>query len=133
MRYVISSFGKLYFLVNYIIWILLLDTLAIIPFSRLRANQQPIKYAVLKILNVLTNITLNIFFLIYLPKIARAKLSLAARIKDLSISNGIIYFDFLNIGTSSKKVINYVNLIFFRVKVNCPMHYYFQQKLIIRN
>ena len=56
--------------VTYIIWILVLDALVIIPFSKLRAKQKPISYAVIKILNVAINLVFNLFFLILLPKIA---------------------------------------------------------------
>ena len=56
--------------VTYGIWILVLDALVIIPFSKLRALQRPIYYAVLKIGNVLVNLLFNLFFLILLPKLA---------------------------------------------------------------
>ncbi len=56
--------------VTYLVWILLLDALVIIPFSKLRAQQRPIRYAVIKVGNVLVNLILNVFFLIYLPKLA---------------------------------------------------------------
>lgn len=56
--------------ITYIIWILALDALVIIPFSKLRAYQKPLFYAVVKIGNVAVNLGLNLFFLIYLPKIA---------------------------------------------------------------
>ena len=49
------------------IWILALDALAIIPFSKIRAESRPIKYAVIKISNVVINLSLNIFFLAFLP------------------------------------------------------------------
>lgn len=52
------------------IWILALDALAIIPFSKIRAESRPIKYAIIKISNVLINLLLNIFFLAFLPKLA---------------------------------------------------------------
>ncbi len=55
--------------VTYAIWILVLDALVIIPFSKLRAEQRPIVYAVIKIGNVLINMILNLFFLLYLPDI----------------------------------------------------------------
>jgi O-antigen/teichoic acid export membrane protein len=58
--------------VTYIIWILALDALVIIPFSRLRANQQPTRYAIIKIGNVIVNLGFNLFFLIYLPKIIKS-------------------------------------------------------------
>ena len=56
----------------YTIWILVLDALVIVPFSKLRAYQRPMIYAAIKIGNVVVNLSLNVFFLIYLPKIAQA-------------------------------------------------------------
>lgn len=56
--------------VTYTIWMLVLDALVIIPFSKLRADSRPIAYAVVKIGNVLVNLSFNIFFLIYLPDLA---------------------------------------------------------------
>jgi O-antigen/teichoic acid export membrane protein len=55
----------------YTIWILVLDALVIVPFSKLRAYQRPMIYAVIKIGNVVVNLSLNVFFLIYLPEIAQ--------------------------------------------------------------
>ena len=51
-------------------YILVLDALVIIPFALLRANEKPLKYAVLKTVNVAINLGLNIFFLLVLPKLA---------------------------------------------------------------
>ena len=56
--------------VTYAIWILVLDALVIVPFSKLRANQKPMLYAIIKIGNVAINLALNLFFLLLLPKIA---------------------------------------------------------------
>lgn len=58
--------------ITYSIWILVLDALVIVPFSKLRANQRPIRYAVIKIGNVMVNLLLNLFFLLLLPKLAEA-------------------------------------------------------------
>ncbi|MBC7605357.1 MAG: oligosaccharide flippase family protein [Burkholderiales bacterium] len=58
--------------ITYTIWILVLDALVIVPFSILRAHQKPMTYAVVKIGNVFVNLSFNIFFLLYLPKIAVA-------------------------------------------------------------
>ena len=55
--------------ITYTIWILVLDALVIIPFSKLRAFQRPTMYAIVKIGNVLVNLLLSVFFLIYLPKL----------------------------------------------------------------
>jgi len=73
----------------YTIWILTLDALAIIPFSKLRAEKKPIKYATIKMANVSINLLLNVFFLALLPKLAAYN------------SNGIlssIYFENSQIG-----------------------------------
>jgi len=52
--------------INLVIWILLFDALVIIPFAWLRANEKPMRYAVIKIFNVIVTIGLNIFFLLFL-------------------------------------------------------------------
>lgn len=53
---------------EYISWIIIivaLDTLAVMPFSKLRFDGRPRKYAFIKILNIVINIGLVIFFLVY--------------------------------------------------------------------
>ena len=52
--------------ITYSIWILALDALVIIPFSKLRALQRPIMYAIIKIGNVLVNLLLSVLFFVYL-------------------------------------------------------------------
>jgi O-antigen/teichoic acid export membrane protein len=71
------------------IWILVLDALVIVPFSKLRAHQKPMRYAAIKIGNVMVNFTLSVFFLLLLPKIATTN-------PDGIMS--IIYFDNFQIG-----------------------------------
>ncbi len=55
---------------GYAIFILTLDALVIVPFAWLRANEKPMRYAIVKILNVAINLGLNVFFLYFLPKLA---------------------------------------------------------------
>ncbi len=57
--------------INLVIWILLLDALVIIPFAWLRANEKPMRYAIIKLLNVIINIGLNLFFLLALRDLAQ--------------------------------------------------------------
>lgn len=57
--------------VKYVLWILVLDALVIIPFSKLRAEQRPRFYSAIKMGNVLVNAFLNVFFLYLLPKLAQ--------------------------------------------------------------
>lgn len=53
--------------IGYVFGILTLDALVIIPFAWLRANEKPMRYAIVKIANVVMNLGLTIFFLILLP------------------------------------------------------------------
>ncbi|WP_299382877.1 oligosaccharide flippase family protein [uncultured Lacinutrix sp.] len=55
---------------NLIFIILLLDALVIIPFSWLRATAKPMRYAIIKILNVAINLGLNVFLLLYLYELS---------------------------------------------------------------
>lgn len=56
--------------ITYTIWILTLDALAIIPFSKLRAEKKPFRYAVIKVGNVTVNLLFCVFFLAFLPQLA---------------------------------------------------------------
>jgi len=59
--------------VNYItlvVWILFLDALVIIPFAALRAQGKPVKYTAVKLTNVVINLGLNIFLLVYLKALS---------------------------------------------------------------
>jgi O-antigen/teichoic acid export membrane protein len=64
-----SSSGVDIKFVRYAIGILALDALVIIPFAWLRANEKPMKYAIVKITNVAINLGLNLFFLLLLPTV----------------------------------------------------------------
>jgi len=55
---------------NLVFVILLLDALVIIPFAWLRATAKPMRYAIIKILNVAVNLGLNVFLLLYLKDVA---------------------------------------------------------------
>jgi O-antigen/teichoic acid export membrane protein len=50
--------------ISWVILIVALDTLCVMPFARLRQHQRPIKYASIKIINILINIGLVVFFLV---------------------------------------------------------------------
>ncbi|WP_271768314.1 oligosaccharide flippase family protein [Aquimarina algiphila] len=75
-----------------VIWILLLDALVIIPFAWLRANERPMKYSFIKILNVFINLGLNVFLLIYLKKLSDDFSSL----KSIVIDNYEINYIFIS-------------------------------------
>ncbi len=55
---------------EYIVWfalILALDAVCAIPFARLRNQERPIRFAVLKTVNIAANIGFNLFFLVFCP------------------------------------------------------------------
>ncbi|RVT79997.1 polysaccharide biosynthesis protein [Flavobacterium sufflavum] len=79
--------------ITYTIWILALDALVIIPFSKLRAFQRPMMYAIIKVGNVLVNLLLSILFLIYLPKLA--ELNPTGLISSFYVENFQIGYIFL--------------------------------------
>lgn len=53
--------------VTYALLILVLDALVILPFAWFRANERPMRYAIIKILNVCMNLGCNLFFFLLLP------------------------------------------------------------------
>ena len=55
---------------EYITWcvlILAIDTMAAIPFARLRQEERPRKYAFVRVAGIMVNILLTLFFLVYSP------------------------------------------------------------------
>lgn len=99
--------------ITYAIWILVLDALVIVPFSKLRANQRPMQYAIIKISNVAVNLLLNLFFLLWLPKIAASNPN--SFIGNLYVENyeiGYIFVSFLAANLLTLLVLspNYISL-----------------------
>ncbi|AVI50649.1 polysaccharide biosynthesis protein [Pukyongia salina] len=58
--------------ITYGLIILALDALAVLPFAWFRANEKPMRYAVIKIFNVAINLGLNLFFFLVLPGLAES-------------------------------------------------------------
>lgn len=57
---------------EYILWfgfILAIDAFTAIPFARLRLNNRPLKFAVVRLINIGFNIGFNLFFLLLCPKL----------------------------------------------------------------
>ena len=53
--------------VRWFAWILALDALASIPFARLRAQNRPGRFALIRMINICVNIGLNLFLLLLMP------------------------------------------------------------------
>ena len=99
--------------VNYIvlvIWTLFLDALVIIPFAYLRAQGKPVKYTAVKLTNVVVNLGLNIFLLVYL--------------KALSVDNSI--WDSIYIANFEVSYIFIANLLASAVTLFILLPFYFK-------
>ncbi|MFN5942728.1 MAG: lipopolysaccharide biosynthesis protein, partial [Bacteroidota bacterium] len=58
--------------INYAIAIVAIDTIAVIPFAKLRQQEQPLKYAFIKIGGILTTLLLTAWFVLYSPDFCKA-------------------------------------------------------------
>ena len=57
--------------IKYFIYILIADALAVIPFAKVRADGRSIRYSIIKFVNILTFIGLNLFFIFVIPIIIK--------------------------------------------------------------
>jgi O-antigen/teichoic acid export membrane protein len=53
--------------IRYFVYILVADALAVIPFAKIRAEGKPLRYSLIKLINILTFIGLNFLFLLVIP------------------------------------------------------------------
>jgi O-antigen/teichoic acid export membrane protein len=53
--------------IRYFIAILVLDAWCVIPFAKLRADDRPVKYGVIKLINIAITVSLNIIFILGIP------------------------------------------------------------------
>jgi O-antigen/teichoic acid export membrane protein len=57
--------------VQYLIWILFIDAICVIPFAKLRADGRPIKYSLIKFLNIGFFVALNLTFIYVIPSMIK--------------------------------------------------------------
>ncbi len=57
--------------IRYFIYILIADALAVIPFAKIRAEGKPIRYSLIKFINILTFVGFNLFFIFLVPLIIK--------------------------------------------------------------
>lgn len=55
--------------VHYFVWILFIDAICVIPFAKLRADEKPMRFSMIKFLNIGTFIGFNLIFLLLVPAI----------------------------------------------------------------
>lgn len=82
----------------WMIWIVCLDTLSTIPFAKLRHEGRPRKFALIKLLNILINVTLVVFWLILCPYLLKQGWDIPQWIYSPAI--GIGYLIIANLGAS---------------------------------
>lgn len=57
--------------VQYFLWLLFSDAICIIPFAKLRADGKPFRYSLLKFVNILTYVSVCLFFIYVIPAIIK--------------------------------------------------------------
>ena len=78
-----------------LIGILTLDTLAVIPFAYLRATNRPIRYTVIKLLNVFVIVAINLIFLKFIPEFIKEGKQLPTFLITSFNSTAIVNFIFI--------------------------------------
>jgi O-antigen/teichoic acid export membrane protein len=89
------DFGQNPLQLKLFIGIMALDTLCVIPFAYLRASNRPIKYALIKLINVGVIVLINLVFLKFVPEFIEAKKSVPELLKNLFNSTYIVNFIFI--------------------------------------
>jgi O-antigen/teichoic acid export membrane protein len=76
------------------IGIMALDTLAVIPFAFLRAANRPIRYAIIKLINVGIIVSINLVFLKFIPKFLSEGKSIPQLLENVYNNTYIVNFIF---------------------------------------
>lgn len=102
---------------RYVVWalqILVLDALVIIPFVWYRANEKPLKYAFIKILNVCINLGFNLFFFLVLPKLD--SINIGDTYYVIAISEQPVDYIFISNVIASAATLLMVLPLYFKIK-----------------
>ncbi|WEK19726.1 MAG: polysaccharide biosynthesis C-terminal domain-containing protein [Candidatus Pedobacter colombiensis] len=57
--------------VHYFVWLLFIDAICVIPFAKVRADERPMRFSLIKFLNIGSFIGFNLFFLFVIPAIIK--------------------------------------------------------------
>jgi O-antigen/teichoic acid export membrane protein len=95
--------------IQYFIWIMALDAVTAIPFAYLRQESKALKFALVKNVNILTNILLNLYFLLLCPHLI-ASHGIQPLFYDAHIGIGYIFI--------SNLVASAITLLFFVPEFN---------------
>ncbi len=64
--------------IRYFIFILIIDAISVIPFAKVRADGRPLRYGLIKLINILTFVGLNLLFILVIPEIIKGRSGLAS-------------------------------------------------------
>lgn len=104
---------------EYIIYfslILFFDTLSIIPFARLRQQLKAFSFAGIKMFNILTNVLLNLFFIVWAPKLIENGVNIPSWIYQENIGIGYIFIS--NLLASFLSFLLLIPQLIIKVKIN---------------
>jgi O-antigen/teichoic acid export membrane protein len=78
-----------------LIGIIALDTLMVVPFAYLRASNRPVKYALIKLINVGIIVVINLVFLKFIPEFKESGKNIPDILNNISNSVAIVNFIFI--------------------------------------
>lgn len=79
---------------TYVVWfacILAIDAISAIPLARLRLQNRPVKFALIKMTNILCNVLFNLFFILWLPRLHDHYGGIWSKLYDPSLGVGYIF------------------------------------------
>jgi O-antigen/teichoic acid export membrane protein len=86
--------------IRYFIAILVLDAWCAIPFAKLRADGRPVKYGIVKIVNIVVTVGLNLLFILLIPYIIKHNMAGATWFKQWYITGWVGYAFIANLTAS---------------------------------
>jgi Na+-driven multidrug efflux pump len=86
--------------IRYFVVILVVDAWCVIPFAKLRADGRPMRYSVIKLINVITTVFFNVLFIFVLPYWVRHHYYGSSLISEWFISGWVGYVFLSNLFAS---------------------------------
>jgi O-antigen/teichoic acid export membrane protein len=77
--------------IRWVAWIIALDAITLIPFAKIRQEERPVRFAVLKLLNVAINLVIVLFFLGIFPAIQKHTGNLPGWLYNPEIGVGYVF------------------------------------------
>lgn len=106
----------------FFVFILVADALAVIPFAQIRAEGKAMRFASIKLLNILTVVGFNLFFIVLVPYLIKTGSMSWARF-DLWYRPGWLGYVFVSnlIASISTLILLLPEILTFRPKINGPL------------